>query len=122
MTKGSGAWRREMGRLPGTRGRRPDRRLFTPGGSAKTGFASSAQPCDVGARVDGFARQLEPIPSRSANLVGLARTGLSGSLILQTNELRPIETMASPQAPVDRLSVLHSAATEALQAALWRFL
>lgn len=39
-----------------------------------------------------------------------------------TDELRPTETMASPEAAVDRLRELHAGAADALQAALARFL
>lgn len=41
---------------------------------------------------------------------------------MQTEELRPSETMASAEAAVDRLAALHSGATEALRTALGRFL
>ena len=41
---------------------------------------------------------------------------------MQTEELRPIETMTSPEAAVDRLSHLHAGAVEALRAALARYL
>ena len=41
---------------------------------------------------------------------------------MHPDELRPSETMTSPEAAVDRLSELHAGATEALKAALARFL
>ncbi len=41
---------------------------------------------------------------------------------MPTEELRPIETMDSPEAAVDRLSRLHAGATEALRDALSRFI
>ncbi len=41
---------------------------------------------------------------------------------MHSEELRPIETMESPEAAVDRLSLLHAGATQALQDALARFL
>ncbi|HEX4765523.1 MAG TPA: AMP nucleosidase [Lichenihabitans sp.] len=41
---------------------------------------------------------------------------------MQSEELRPIETMASPEAAVDRLSRLHAGATEALREALSSFI
>ena len=41
---------------------------------------------------------------------------------MHPDELRPSETMTSPEAAVDRLSELHAGATEALKTALARFL
>ncbi len=41
---------------------------------------------------------------------------------MQTDELRPTETMDSPEAAVDRLRDLHAGATEALRRALGRFI
>ena len=41
---------------------------------------------------------------------------------MQIEELRPSETMASPEAAVDRLADLHAGATQALRTALARFL
>ena len=41
---------------------------------------------------------------------------------MQTDELRPTETMDSPEAAVSRLRDLHAGATEALRGALGRFL
>ncbi len=41
---------------------------------------------------------------------------------MQTEELRPIETMDSPEAAVERLSLLHAGATQALRDALAHYL
>ena len=64
-----------------------------------------------------------PVFAAAVLLYGAGMVPAGGEVFsVQIEELRPTQTMASPEAAVDRLAALHAGATTALQGALARFL